>query len=151
MVGIEDTSTQVLYEPALSEGKRKEAMMIHIKALGLPLFGMMGGPLIFRTRITNIDPYLKKHWVATFNFQLTLASYGAGVFALAVIVGAPLYQFSRNDWFVTWFIPSLLVAVGALIVFWLLMTIRAAFRARCGIEPPYPRMPLGVHQETWND
>ena len=137
-------------QPDQQLDERKEAMWVHLKSLiSFPLAGFLGGSLILRKRENEVSSYIKKHWDAVFNFQLTLAIYAGALYGLAIVIGSTIHDYFGSS-FGT-FVTCLIVATFGLCLFWFLMTLRAALRAKRGLEPPYPRLPFAVHQEQWPD
>ena len=131
--------------------ERTAAMWVHLKSLTSPLLGFLGGPLLLRKISNEAGPYVKKHCNAASNFQLTIAVYCGILYALAIIVGSTIHDFVDDEGVLESFVTYLIVATLAIFLFWFAMTIRAAIRARHGLDPPYPKLPFAVHQEQWED
>ena len=146
---LDSEINQFQEDPEYQKEERNTAMLVHLKSLAFPFVGFVGGPLIMRKRLNDVGPYLKKQWNAAFNFQLTIAIYFGAFYGLAIIIGSTIHDYV-GDWF-GGFVECLIGATLSLCLLWFSLTIRAAIRAKRGLEPPYPKLPFSVHQENWSN
>lgn len=162
---MNNNDNKVEFQNEVTNEEKTWGMLVHLSALiqlVFHFFGLILGPLIIWLIKKDTMPFVKDQGREALNFNMSVALYGvilaigAGIMPFS-LPGFAFFHLSQMDFSGTWpgifssmYTLFLSVIFFALLLFWIINTIRGAMTANKGIKFRYP---LTIHflSEKKND